>query len=661
MKFRAFDGRGALLLAAVAVFAWVGFGDMDRSAHAKDSSATTAVAVDGSQSNKSGDAHKPAKVESDDSKKEGGHGEGARLAIIFVLLFAIATAVALAARWLKIPYTVALVLTGLLLGLTDAIDAPTLSQDLLFAIFLPGLLFEAAFHLEFKKFWQNKLTVTSLAIPGLIAAIALTAILLVPTAQGLDFVENFTLTQGLVFASLIAATDPIAVVGLFKSLGAPKRLAILVEGESLINDGTAVVIFTLMVSLATGADLSFGTALTRFLVVAGAGVAVGLLFGFAVSWLTHKIDDPMVEITLTTIAAYGAFAVAEHFHLSGVIATVVAGMLCGNYGARSGMSATTKIAVLSFWEYWAFALNSVVFLLIGFQVNPALLIESLDAILVAFFVVLAARVVVVYGVSGLLRVTKEKIPWSWSAVLTWGGLRGGLSMVLVLGLAADFPNRDFLINLTYGVVVLSILVQGITMGPLLRKLGVIEEEQHHEEYERNRGLLFSSEAALEELDTMLVEGTVPPGVLDTLRKVYQEKSLVVRTRIDELRLETEALEREESLSAARHLLLVEKEALLRIHHKGVIGKEVFEELTSHFDTKLLELEMGASEPEEPADSTENMVSVSQAGEGSASSENPDGNQRSTGSEDASAPVATGAVVEAAPSDEADSDSDVAET
>lgn len=182
--------------------------------------------------------------------------------------------------------------------------------------------------------------------------------------------------HGLVFGALIASTDPIAVVGLFKSLGAPKRLAVLVEGESLLNDGTAVVLFTLILGIAQGQEVSTGAAVLDFVKVVGMGVLIGVAMGFAVSKVIQRVEEPMIEITLTTIAAYGSFVAAEQLHYSGVIATVTAGMICGNYAVRTGMGPTTRIAVESFWEYVAFALNSIVFLLIGFEVHVRIRLEG---------------------------------------------------------------------------------------------------------------------------------------------------------------------------------------------------------------------------------------------------------------------------------------------
>ena len=342
---------------------------------------------------------------------------------ILILLFVVATAVAIAVQRLAVPYTVALVFTGLMLGLAHAIEAPHLTKALMFSVFLPGLLFEAAFHIEFKQFWRNRLTINSLALPGVVAAIALTALILTPVADELHFVQDFTWKHALVFGAIISATDPIAVIAIFKSLGVPKRLSVLLEGESLLNDGTAIVFFMLSVSLVTGAVVTPGGLAFAFIKIVGTGALIGVGVGLVVSQVIKQVDDPMIEITLTTIAAYGSFLAAEHFHFSGVIATVSAGMLCGNYGARVGMSPSTRIAVETFWEYVAFALNSIVFLLIGLEVQFKALLASWQPILVAYLVVTLGRAMIISGASFLLRRTREKIPWSWSVILTWGGLR----------------------------------------------------------------------------------------------------------------------------------------------------------------------------------------------------------------------------------------------
>lgn len=508
---------------------------------------------------------------------------------VFVSLFAVATAVALAARWLKVPYTVALVIAGLLLGSVRAIEPPHLTKELLYALFLPGLVFEAAFHLDFQKFWQNKLAIHSLAVPGVAAAILLTAILLHPVVSALHFVDKFTLQHALVFAALIAATDPIAVVALFKSLGAPKRLAVLVEGESLLNDGTAVVFFTLIFAMVNGGSSSLAAAVLDFVRVVGLGTVVGVVIGYAASRLTQRVDDPMIEITLTTIAAYGSFILAEHFHLSGVIATVAAGMLCGNYGARTGMSPSTRIAVESFWEYMAFALNSIVFLLIGFEVRIHGLLLSWKPILVAYLAVTVGRAALIYLATLLLRRTRETMPWSWAAVLTWGGLRGGLSMVLALALPRDFPHRELLVTMTFGVVILSILIQGLSMGPLLRRLGLIGLPAERRDYERDRGILRAKATALSALDQLVKEGAVHAEAVTQIRTEYSDHMQEAEQRIKDLHLQTDELRAEEQRAVRRQLLVVEKDALLAALRKGYLSQEVYEELATDADARLLQL------------------------------------------------------------------------
>jgi len=261
---------------------------------------------------------------------------------ILVLLFIVATTVAILAKRFRLPYTVALVVAGLFLAQLHAFEPPHLTQELLFAVFLPGLLFEAAFHFDFGLLRRDRSLILTLAVPGVLAGIFLTAAILVPVAAALHLADTLTWTHALVFGALVAATDPIAVVGLFRSLGAPRRLAALLEGESLLNDGTSIVFFGIILAVAGGATVSAAGVVLEFIRVVGIGIGVGFALGLVVSTIIQRIDEPMLEITLTTIAAYGAFTGAEHLHGSGVIATVVAGMVCGNYGARTGMSPTTR-------------------------------------------------------------------------------------------------------------------------------------------------------------------------------------------------------------------------------------------------------------------------------------------------------------------------------
>lgn len=327
-----------------------------------------------------------------------------------------------------------------------------------------------------------------------------------------------------------------------------------------------------------------------FVRVVGLGTLVGVTIGYLASKLTQRVDDPMIEITLTTIAAYGSFLFAEHFHLSGVIATVSAGMLCGNYGARTGMSPSTRIAVESFWEYVAFALNSIVFLLIGFEVHLDALSRSWKAILVAYLAVTVGRAALLYVVTFFLRRTKETLPWSWSAVMTWGGLRGGLSMVLVLALPQNFPHRELLVTMTFGVVILSILFQGLSMAPLLRWLGLTGVSLDRIDYERERGILRAKSAALAALQRMQNEGAVHSAAAEQFRAEYAGAMADAEQRLKDLHLQAEDLRQEEELATRRQLLLCEKDALRDALRNGYLSQEICDELLEDVDARLMHIE-----------------------------------------------------------------------
>ncbi|MBK8059751.1 MAG: Na+/H+ antiporter [Gemmatimonadetes bacterium] len=477
----------------------------------------------------------------------------------FIILFCVATAVAMVVRRYQMPYTVALVLAGVAIGTLGVVEAPHLTKELLFAVFLPGLLFEAAFHLDFGRFRQNEKTILSLAVPGVVAAIAITGALTTWVVQGLALDPTFTLPLGMVFGALVAATDPIAVVALFRSLSVPRRLSVLVEGESLLNDGTAIVFFTLILSYVTGEAPTTGSLVVSFLKTTIGGALIGLAVGAMASQVTKRVDEPAIEITLTVIAAYGSFVLAEQYHLSGVIATVAAGMVCGNYGRRYGMSPTTRIAVESFWEYIAFALNSMVFLLLGFDASLSALGGYWREILAAGGAVIAARFGVVYAVTGLLRGTSERVPRNWTGVLAWGGVRGALSIVLALGLPRDLPHRDQLVTMTIGVVLLSILLQGLTMAPLLRWLGLVKASEGALSFDRARADLRVSSLALQEITHLQAQHAISDDDVERLSTPYRERMVAARAEVDALQAGDAELPLMRRLQVVRHLLAFERD------------------------------------------------------------------------------------------------------
>jgi CPA1 family monovalent cation:H+ antiporter len=508
----------------------------------------------------------------------------------FIILFIIAMAVAIVVRRLRLPYTVGLVLAGLILGSVHLFPAPELNKSLLFSIFLPGLIFEAAFHLDFQNLWRNRITIGSLALPGVVASTALIAVVFAPVAGFLNFLPGFTWKHALVFGALISATDPVAVLALFRSLGAPRRLSLLLESESLFNDGTGIVFFNLSLLVFAGGGVTVWGLTLEFLAVVGVGAAIGIAVGLIASIVLRHLDDPMIEVSLTTIVAYGSFVLADHLGYSGVIATVAAGIVCGNYAARTGMSPSTRVTTETFWEYVAFALNSIVFLLIGIEVPIGQLAASWLPILVAYLIVTISRGVLVFIVSRIVWLTRERFPRSWGIALTWGGLRGALPMVLALGLPWDFPLRQHIVSITFGVIILSILGHGVSMAPLLRMLGIVRGVDEHAAYDLLRGELQTASAALEEIDQLERLRSLPPGSLEPLREDYQKRVDQVREEIGRLTLERDQLRSQDLYQARLHLLMVEKNQVAEAYRRGLLSQNVHERLLADIDARIIELE-----------------------------------------------------------------------
>jgi CPA1 family monovalent cation:H+ antiporter len=494
---------------------------------------------------------------------------------------------------------VALVITGLALGSLHAVSVPHLTKELLFSVFLPGLLFEAAFHLDYADFRRHWAAISALAIPGVIAAVGLTALIVTPVISGLGLDTGFSWAYGLIFGALIAATDPVAVTALFRQLHAPKDLSVLVEGESLLNDGTSIIFLTLILAYVTGSAPSAGSLVVSFVTVTGGGALVGIAVGVATSLVIRRIDEPMIEITLTTIAAYGSFVLGEQLHVSGVIATVTAGMLCGSYGRPTGMSPMTKVAVETFWEYVAFALNSAVFLLIGFEVSLGSLIQQWREIGVAYLAVVVARAGVVFVVGLFLRGTRRRIPPSWMVVLTWGGLRGALSMVLALSLAADLPHRDLIVTMTVGVVLLSLLVQGITMAPLLRRTGMIAAVSPGQDYHVARARLQTATAGISALDHLTQSQAAPPELLHRFRERYEERQRSAGADLRALHDARDEVRRDASERTIRQLLAIEQDQILEVFRNGTIAREAYHVLADDVAARIVRLERG--DYDDPAD------------------------------------------------------------
>lgn len=520
---------------------------------------------------------------------------------LILILLLVSTIVAVIGRRFRIPYTVGLVLAGLALSLRGPIDVD-LSPRLFLSLFLPPLLFEAAFHLNFEVLRRNLGTVVLFAVPGVLLN-------MIMVGGVVSLGAGLTLPIALVFGSLIAATDPVAVVGIFRKLGAPKRLEVLLEGESLLNDGTAIVIFNLTLGFIATGEFSLINSLTDFVRIAGGGLIVGLVFGWMFASLTTRIDDHLVETTLTTVLAFGSFLVAEDLlHVSGVLAVVAAGIVSGNVGPR-GMSPTTRIVVFNFWEYAAYLANSAVFLLIGLQMDLPALINSWQSILWAIAAVLVSRAVVVYLISYL----RKSIPLSWRHVLFWGGLRGGIALALALSLPLDLePQRQTVILMTFGVVLFSIVGQGFSMDQVLSRLKIIIRSEEQLEYESRQARALATRAGYEHIQRLSEDGLISSHIWETLQPIMKGRLDALSAALQETLHDFPDLEAQEMLTARREMLRAQRGMLATLRRDGVVSEGTYENLVAEVDVALesdLEIWKGHAVEERPEENICQLLMV----------------------------------------------------
>lgn len=528
------------------------------------------------------------------------------VAIEILLLLLIGSVVGIIARRWKVPYTLMLVVVGIGLGFVhlEQFDAFQLNAEVLFTFLLPALLFEAAYHLQFKDFNKNKLPILTLAIPGVLIAVAITTVLAKWLIGDSGLRPDFGWAHAALFAAVIAATDPISVLALFKELGVPKRLYLMVEGESLVNDGVAVVVF-IIVATVFAVDVGHGGdhhaidgfsdiaifGLKTFVWMAGMGVLVGAIAGTVATSLMRQFDDHLVEITLTTVVAYGSFLLAEELHASGVLATVTAGIVLGSFGTRFGMSTTTRLAVEDFWEYMAFAANTFVFLLVGLQLEVTALAEDIIPILFGFVAMLIGRAVAVYGLTPVTWLDPKPLSFKWGHVLVWGGLKGSLSMVLILGVSHEFAGSELLVRLVFGVVSASLFLQGLTIKPLLRRLSLSGAATEAEiAVEIQRAQVVSNTHALHRLDSLVREGLVDSAAGERARGWYQQALRQAQTRVGEL-MEGEGLNVvKRDVSLAIQLIDVEREAIRHAARRGEVSREASQHALAQLDVRLEVLE-----------------------------------------------------------------------
>lgn len=498
-----------------------------------------------------------------------------------------ASVIALIAARLRIPYTVALVLGGLAIG-SISIHLPILealvtykpnwlTPNVTLVIFLPPLLFEGSLKLRFRQLQENSGPILLLATLGVLVATLVTGF-------AAHWVLGLPILVALVFGAITAATDPISVLAIFKEMAVPRRLAITVEGESLFNDGTAAVLYGILAAGVASGSLGIWTGFQEFFLEVLGGIAVGGALGYAVSKVMERVQALQVEITLSTVLAYSAYLTAQYMHVSGVIATVAAGITLGNVGTRTAMSPRTRIALWSFWEYIAFVVNSILFLLIGLQVHVGAMLHAWRPTLLAVGTVVLGRILSVYGLVPISNKFSFRIPLRWQHILVAGGMRGALALALVLSLDSGFPYRQQLLAMTFGVVAVTIVVQGLSIKPLLRALGMSAAREDAYEIARVQQIAISS--ARSELDDLLRSHVISIPAYNVLRGELDEQLEKAKTQVEDIYGKDATRIYPEIRLARMRLIAAEKSSMEEAVHGGLISQESANKMVESADVEL---------------------------------------------------------------------------
>jgi CPA1 family monovalent cation:H+ antiporter len=490
----------------------------------------------------------------------------------FLLVLSVSLSVASIARifsWFRqIPYTLLLVIVGLGLALVD-VRLIEFSPGLILFIFLPPLLFEAAWHTKWSDIARNFVPIILYAVGGVIVSIA-------GVAFGLTQIAGIPIQAALLIGACLAATDSASVIALFREVGAGKRLTVLMEGESLFNDGASVVAFSLILALVLESqEIQASETLISFLMVTGIGIAVGGLIGFCVASLIQRLDSPWVELSLTLVTAYGTYLVVEEFDGSGVIGVVTAGLILGNWGSHAEDSPSTRMIMNEFWEFLAFFINSIVFLLIGDQIHYTRLVSNLGTALIAVAGVIISRAIAIYGFGFLSnKLANAQMSWQQQTVLWWGGLRGSVSIALALSIPAVLPEQRQIVTIVSGVVMFTLLMQGLTTKPLLQKLGLLEDESLHQKYLE---FVARRDALSQILSFLLQESSRPENDPSS----YQRQISAVREKLKSFQDDIERLREQnpelQEFSAQQHqekLLAIETATYAKFVRAGLLKQSL---------------------------------------------------------------------------------------
>lgn len=497
---------------------------------------------------------------------------------LILLLLALASGITAVAKKIAIPYPIFLVFAGAVIGLApipgtvslkDLVAKDEFFRFAIISIFLPSLLGEATLKLSVDHLKENKR-------PIIILSLVCTLLTYMSIGAGAHYLLGLAVPVAFVFAALMSATDPVSVLSIFKSLGVHKRLSILIEGESLFNDGIAYVLYTIsslyMTSYLQKGWVGLADGGLEFIKVVAGGIIIGAAFAYIFSQITRLFDDYPLEIIFSMILFYGSFFLAEHFEVSGVIAVVTSGLIYGSYGARIGMSPATRMNINSFWDVIALLANSMVFLMVGLVISRMNFSDKWPLIVGAIVLAVLSRAISVY----ISLLFNKQIPAKWKHVLNWGGLRGSLSIALALSLPPEFSERNEIILLTFCVVLFSLVFQGLTIKPFILWLGIQTKQEGYEKYEQTISRLHRSARALQRLQILKHEALITQVIYKQLADEYEQQLEQDTAALESLYIEYPALHEKELRLAREQALYSEHEAVEELRHKNIITSSVSE-------------------------------------------------------------------------------------
>ncbi len=476
----------------------------------------------------------------------------------------------------QVPSTLLLLVVGLALALVE-VRLLDLSPGMILMIFLPPLLFEAAWNMKWSQLQAEILPSSLYAVGGVVVSIA-------GVGWALHTFAHISWMTALLVGACLSATDSASVIGLLRELGAGKRLTTLLEGESLFNDGASVVAFSILVELAINSQhFELSTAVLRFVVVTGIGLGVGGVIGVCVALLTQRYELAWVEQALTLVTAYGTYLLVEELGGSGVIGVVTAGLVIGNFSTQAGVEAVKRSPTTEFWEFAMFFVNSVLFLLLGDQIHLSKLIRHIDTTAIAILAVLASRALVIYGFSALTNwLAKTNISWQEQTVLWWTGLRGSVSIALALSLPLAIRGREEIIANSFGVVWFTLLVQGLTTKFLLEKLNLLADKSLYQQYfeliARNEAL----QGVFEHLSTKHQLAFSPVIHLSQLEFVKQQQQQL-QLDIECLQAKYPQLQAYELHQHQQQLLSIEANTYTKFVQSGLLKKSLPPIMPKAFD------------------------------------------------------------------------------